>query len=64
MGDFAEAVRERVHRARDAVAAAHEAGDVYAVTEAKEELDDALRMARDLGVDPGVEPEDDHEDPA
>ncbi|MFF4602906.1 hypothetical protein ACFY12_09175 [Streptomyces sp. NPDC001339] len=57
MGGFAEALRERVRAARAAVAAAHEAGDVYAVAVAEDEWEDALRMARNVGVDPDVESE-------
>ncbi len=57
MGGFAEAVQERVRRARAAVAAAYEAEDAYEVSVAEDELDDALRVARGLGVDPDAAPE-------
>ncbi|MEK8174342.1 hypothetical protein NKH77_51135 [Streptomyces sp. M19] len=49
MSGFAKAARERVRRAR-AVAAAQEAGDVVEEAEAADELDDALRTAREHGV--------------
>ncbi|WP_235092300.1 hypothetical protein [Streptomyces sp. A1-5] len=54
VGGFAEAVLEWVRRARAAVAEAREAEDAYAVAVAEGELDDALRIARGLGVEPGV----------
>ncbi|MFD8377005.1 hypothetical protein ACFV2X_00145 [Streptomyces sp. NPDC059679] len=50
---FAEALLERVRQARAALKAALEAEDAYAVAVAEDELDDAVRMARELGV--GVE---------
>ncbi|MGD3105993.1 hypothetical protein [Streptomyces sp. YGL11-2] len=52
MGGFAESVRERVRAARAAVAAARTADDAYALAVAEDELDDALRIARSVGVDP------------
>ncbi|WNI16799.1 hypothetical protein [Actinacidiphila sp. ITFR-21] len=51
MSGFAEVMRERVRRARAALAAAEEAGDAYAAAVAADELDDALRLARANGVD-------------
>ncbi|WP_129305279.1 hypothetical protein [Streptomyces sp. L2] len=53
MGGFADAVRERVREARAAVAAAVEAGDAYEAAVARDELDDALRVARGHGIDIG-----------
>ncbi|WP_043263248.1 hypothetical protein [Streptomyces sp. CT34] len=52
MGGFAESVRERVRAARAAVAVARTADDAYALAVAEDELDDALRIARSVGVDP------------
>ncbi|KUL33430.1 hypothetical protein ADL22_33345 [Streptomyces sp. NRRL F-4489] len=52
MGGFAESVRERVRAARAAVEAAQAADDAYALAVAQDELDDALRIARSVGVDP------------
>ncbi|MCK7625162.1 hypothetical protein MUU72_18935 [Streptomyces sp. RS10V-4] len=52
MGGFAESVRERVRAARAAVEAARAADDAYALAVAEDELDDALRIARAVGVDP------------
>ncbi len=57
MGGFAEALRERVRAARAAVEAAREAGDAFFVAVAEDELDDALRLARNSGVDPDAGPE-------
>lgn len=51
MGGFVEAARIRVREARSALDAAREAGDVYAVAVAEEELEDALRVAEAHGVD-------------
>ncbi|WHM40863.1 hypothetical protein [Streptomyces sp. BPTC-684] len=51
MGGFAEAVRERVRRAREVLEAALEAKDVYEVSLAQGELEDALRLARKHGID-------------
>ncbi|AVZ77570.1 hypothetical protein SLUN_21025 [Streptomyces lunaelactis] len=51
MGGFVEAVLERVRDARAAVQAALEAEDAYGVAVAQEELDDALRLASDHGID-------------
>ncbi|ARF58052.1 hypothetical protein [Streptomyces gilvosporeus] len=56
MGGYAEAVRERVRVARAAVVAAREAGDGYDVAVAEDELEDALRVARNVGVDPDAAP--------
>lgn len=55
MAGFTEAARERVRVARARLAAAHEAGDAFEAAQASEELEDALRMAREHGVDTGVE---------
>ncbi|MEV4927780.1 hypothetical protein [Streptomyces roseoverticillatus] len=51
MGGFVEAARMRVNRARGALKAAEEADDVYAATVAADELEDALRLAHEHGVD-------------
>ncbi|MBB5122291.1 hypothetical protein [Streptomyces eurocidicus] len=51
MGGFVEAALARVRRAREAVEAAREAGDAYALAVAADELEDALRLARENGVD-------------
>nr|WP_254710282.1 hypothetical protein [Streptomyces lunaelactis] len=51
VGGFVEAVLERVRDARAAVQAALEAEDAYGVAVAQEELDDALRLASDHGID-------------
>ncbi|MFJ9852249.1 hypothetical protein [Streptomyces sp. NPDC101150] len=56
MGGFAEAVRERVRIARAAVDAARAASDAYALAVAEDELDDALRTARNVGIDPDAGP--------
>lgn len=50
MSAFAEAMRERVRAAFAAVAAARAADDVFAAALAEDELEDALRMAREHGV--------------
>ncbi|MFF4407547.1 hypothetical protein ACFY2W_21945 [Streptomyces sp. NPDC001262] len=50
MGGFVEAARERVSRAQAALDAAHEVDDAYAVSVAADELEDALRVAREHGV--------------
>lgn len=47
---FADAVRRRVQEAHAALAAATEAGDAYAAAVAVDEVDDALRMAREHGI--------------
>ncbi|GAA2653857.1 hypothetical protein [Streptomyces lunalinharesii] len=52
MGGFAESVRERVRAARAAVEAARAADDPAALAVAEDELDDALRIAHGVGVDP------------
>ncbi|MEU7183941.1 MULTISPECIES: hypothetical protein [Streptomyces] len=51
MDGYAEAVRERVRVARAAVAEAREAADPY-VPVAEDDLDDALRLASSVAVDP------------
>ncbi|MFI8497166.1 hypothetical protein ACIGFK_01355 [Streptomyces sp. NPDC085524] len=56
MGSFAEAARERVRQARARLQAALEEQDAYEAELAQDELEDALRLARKHGVDPG-EPE-------
>lgn len=48
---FAAALLERVRQARVALEAALESEDVYAVAVAQDELDDAVRVAREIGVD-------------
>ncbi|MCQ8835051.1 hypothetical protein [Streptomyces malaysiensis] len=48
---FAEALLERVRQARAALEEALESEDAYAVAVAEDELDDAVRVARGLGVD-------------
>ncbi|MCC3771206.1 hypothetical protein [Streptomyces sp. UNOC14_S4] len=50
MGGFTEAVRDRVRQAQAALAAAREADDAYEVAVASDELEDALRLAREHGV--------------
>jgi hypothetical protein len=55
MSGFAEAMRARVREARSALAAALEADDAYVVAVAQGELDDAVRIARRHGVDPGTD---------
>ncbi|WP_411139814.1 hypothetical protein [Streptomyces sp. x-80] len=57
MGGYAEAVRERVRAARAAVEEAREAADPYALAVAEDELDDALRLASSVDVDPDGVPE-------
>ncbi|MFG2141456.1 hypothetical protein [Streptomyces sp. NPDC048650] len=52
MGGFAESVRERVRAARAAVEAARTADDAHAPAVAEDEPDDALRVARNVDVDP------------
>ncbi|KIZ16317.1 hypothetical protein [Streptomyces natalensis] len=52
MGGYAESVRERVRAARAAVATAASADDAYALAVAQDELDDALRIAHNIGIDP------------
>lgn len=56
MGEFAEAVLERVRGARDGLDAAHLAQDAFAVAVAADELDDVLRLAREHGIEPGAGP--------
>lgn len=55
-GGFAEALRQRVCEARAAAEAAVEVEDPYAVAVAQDDLDDALRTARNHGVDAGRDP--------
>ncbi|MGW1871339.1 hypothetical protein ACWCPS_38180 [Streptomyces mauvecolor] len=55
VGGFTEALQERVHNAREAVAAALAAEDAYEMALAQGELDDALRLARKHGIDVGAE---------
>jgi hypothetical protein len=54
MGGFAEVMRQRVRDARAAVAEARAASDPYAMAVAVDELEDALRLARenDVALDP------------
>lgn len=59
MSAFAEAMRERVREAREALEAARADGDAYATAVAADELDDALRLARAHGVDTGTAPDPD-----
>ncbi|MGW2272540.1 hypothetical protein [Streptomyces yangpuensis] len=51
MAGFEEAVLERVRLAQARLRAAQEADDPIEEAQAVEELEDALRMARDHGVD-------------
>ncbi|MFE0179112.1 hypothetical protein ACFWZ2_43095 [Streptomyces sp. NPDC059002] len=55
MGGFVEAVLERVRDARAVLEAALEAEDAYEVAVARDELDDALRLARLHGIDAGAD---------
>lgn len=55
MAGFAEAVQERVRAARAAVEAARAADDPYALAVAEDELDDAVRVAHNIGVGTGTE---------
>ncbi|WP_327414832.1 hypothetical protein [Streptomyces sp. NBC_01233] len=50
MAGFAEAALERVRVARARLAAAREADDAVEEAQAADELEDALRVARDHGV--------------
>ncbi|MDG9694876.1 hypothetical protein QC281_32800 [Streptomyces sp. DH17] len=54
MSVFAEALLARVRAAEAGLAAAVEADDVYAVAAAQDEVDDAVRVARDHGLVPGA----------
>ncbi|MFC8551645.1 hypothetical protein ACFUMI_29250, partial [Streptomyces sp. NPDC057273] len=54
---FVEAALARVRVARARLATACAAEDAFAEAQAAEELEDALRVARDHGVDTGVEAE-------
>ncbi|MEY9841194.1 hypothetical protein [Streptacidiphilus sp. EB103A] len=51
MDEFTEALIARVRAARTGVAEAVAAHDSYAVSLAVDELEDALRLARDNGVE-------------
>ncbi|MFB7170575.1 hypothetical protein ACFCYM_07060 [Streptomyces sp. NPDC056254] len=53
MSGFEEAALERVRRAQDRLQAAREARDAFEEAQAAEELEDALRVARDHGVAAG-----------
>ncbi|GAA0344044.1 hypothetical protein [Streptomyces blastmyceticus] len=55
MSVFAEAMRQRVREARAALVAARAAADAYGTEVAEVELEDALRMAREHGIDPDDE---------
>ncbi|MFF4532314.1 hypothetical protein ACFY1P_23945 [Streptomyces sp. NPDC001407] len=57
MSVFAEAMRQRIRHARAALAAARREGDDYGACVAEEELEDAVRLAREHGVEAGEEPE-------
>ncbi|MFJ7591313.1 hypothetical protein ACIQZO_28855 [Streptomyces sp. NPDC097617] len=50
MAGFPEAALERIRAARSRVAASHEAGDAFEEAQAAEELEDALRVAREHGL--------------
>lgn len=54
MAGFEEAALERVRVARARVQAAQEADDVFDEAQAADELEDALRVARDHGVATGA----------
>ncbi|MFE9254282.1 hypothetical protein [Streptomyces sp. NPDC006879] len=56
MSRFAEAARERVRVARARLVSAQEAGNATEEAEAADELDDALRKAREYGVEPAEGP--------
>lgn len=58
MSTFVEAVLGRVREARAGVRVAVEAEDAYLVAVAEDELDDALRIARGHGIDPGPDAAD------
>ncbi|MEV4502317.1 hypothetical protein [Streptomyces klenkii] len=53
VSEFAEAMRRRLRQAREALAAAESDGDAYEIAVAEDELEDALRLARSHGLDPG-----------
>ncbi len=55
MSVFAEAMRQRVREARAALVAARAAADAYGTEVAEVELEDALRMAHEHGIDPDAE---------
>lgn len=50
VGVFADEVRERVRRARAQLGAALDAEDAYGAALAEDEVEDALRMAREHGI--------------
>ncbi|GAB2900912.1 hypothetical protein GCM10022245_40220 [Streptomyces mayteni] len=52
MSTFAEAARKRIRAARARVAAAQETCDPFEEAGAADELEDALRTAREHGVEP------------
>jgi hypothetical protein len=53
MGEFLDAAVERIRRARIVLEEAREAGDVFEMAVAADELDDALRIAHCHGIVPG-----------
>ncbi|MCX4967949.1 hypothetical protein OHA98_24945 [Streptomyces sp. NBC_00654] len=55
VGGFTEAARRRIREARARLVAALEAEDAYEAAMAEDELEDALRLARDHGVGPETE---------
>ncbi|WP_168714735.1 hypothetical protein [Streptomyces sp. A0592] len=55
MAGFEEAALERVRLAQARLRAAQEADDAIEEAQAVEELEDAMRMARDHGVNTGDE---------
>ncbi|MFI5617826.1 hypothetical protein [Streptomyces sp. NPDC051567] len=57
MAGFTEAALERVRVARARLVAAREADDAVEEAQAADELEDALRVARDHGVATGDEPD-------
>ncbi|MFE1442010.1 hypothetical protein [Streptomyces sp. NPDC058739] len=50
MAGFEQAALDRIRVARDRLAAARENDDDFEAAQAADELEDALRMARDHGV--------------
>ncbi|MFF2964766.1 hypothetical protein ACFVT1_39175 [Streptomyces sp. NPDC057963] len=50
MGVFADEVRERVRRARARLAEALDAEDAHGAALAEDEVEEALRMAREHGI--------------
>lgn len=57
MSEYAEALLKRVRQARLNLASALEEKDAYAVAVAQDELDDAVRLARSVGIDVGGDEE-------